>query len=154
MKSNRMILETDAREILKTCNIGTLSLITPEGLPYGIPINYHYNEDKNLIYMHCALKGIKLDCISAHPEVSFSVYKNPVIIEERFTTHYESAIVTGHAEIIADPIEKRTALIEFSSAICPDGAYRLEEVVDKYWHAVTMLKIVITRIEGKRNRDA
>ena len=154
MKPNRMATEADAREILRSCNLGTLSLVTPEGLPYGVPINYHYNEDKNVIYMHCALSGKKLDCISTHPAVSFSVYKDTVIIEDRFTTHYDSAIVSGHAQIITDPIEKRAALIEFSSALCPGGAFRLEEVVDKYWHAVTMLKITIEKIEGKRNRDA
>ena len=153
MKPERMTTEAAAREVLKSCNLGTLSLVTPEGLPYGVPINYYYDEGENLIYLHCALKGKKLDCLHAHPEVSFSVYKNPVIIQERFTTHYDSAIVTGHAEIIADPAQKRATLLAFSSALCPDGAYRLAEVVDKYWQAVTMLKIVIEKIEGKRNRD-
>ncbi len=153
MKPERMTSETAARDILKSCNLGTLSLVTPDGLPYGVPINYYYDEAKSALYLHCAPKGKKIDCLLAHPQVSFSVYKNPVIVEERFTTHYDSALVTGRAEIMADTEEKRAALTTFSMALAPSGAYRLQEVVDKYWKAVTMIRISIEKIEGKRNRD-
>ena len=154
MKPERMTTEAAAREILQSCNLGTLSLITPDGAPYGVPINYYYDESANALYLHCALKGKKMDCLQSRPEVSFSVYTNPVIIEEKFTTHYDSAIVTGHAEIMTDTEEKRAALTAFSMALAPSGAYRLKEVVDKYWKAVAMIKINIAKIEGKRNRDA
>lgn len=154
MKPDRMTTESVARDTLKSCNLGTLSLITPEGLPYGVPINYYYDEKVNAIYLHCALKGKKMDCLLSHPEVSFSVYKNPVIIEERFTTHYDSVIITGHAQMLAEPEERRSALTALSTALAPGGAHRLQEVIDKYWKAVAMIKISIDKIEGKRNRDA
>ncbi len=153
MKPERMTTEAAARDILKSCNLGTLSMITPEGLPYGVPINYYYDEAANALYLHCALKGKKIECLQSHPEVSFSVYKNPVIIEERFTTHYDSAIVTGRAEMLTEPEERRGALTALSMALAPNGAHRLAEVVDKYWNAVSMIKIPIVKIEGKRNRD-
>jgi nitroimidazol reductase NimA-like FMN-containing flavoprotein (pyridoxamine 5'-phosphate oxidase superfamily) len=154
MKPDRMTTEVAARDILKSCNLGTLSMVTPDGLPYGVPINYYFDEDVNVLYLHCALKGKKIDCLSSHPEVSFSVYKNPVIIEERFTTHYDSVIITGHAEILTEPEERRAALTALSMALAPNGAQRLQEVIDKYWKAVAMIKIDIEKIEGKRNRDA
>jgi nitroimidazol reductase NimA-like FMN-containing flavoprotein (pyridoxamine 5'-phosphate oxidase superfamily) len=154
MKPERMTTEAAAFEILKSCNLGTLSMVTPEGLPYGVPINYYYDENANALFLHCALKGKKIDCLKAHPEVSFSVYKNPVIMEERFTTHYDSAIISGRAEILDDPDERRTALVALSMALAPSGAYRLAEAVEKYWKAVAMIKIPIDKIEGKRNRDA
>ena len=154
MRPERMISEAEAREILKSCNLGTLSLITPEGIPYGVPVNYYYDEAANALYFHCALKGKKMDCMKAHPEVSFSVYKNPVIVEEKFTTHYDSAIVTGWAEVLNDPEEKSAALTAFSMALAPKGAHRLDEVIGKYKDAVAVVKITIESVEGKRNRDA
>lgn len=153
MKPERMIPEAEARQILKDCSLGTLSLVTPEGLPYGVPVNYLYDEDANALYFHCALEGKKMDCLLANPRVSFSVYKNPVIVQERFTTHYDSALVTGTAQVISDPGEKRAALIAFSMALAPKGAYRLTEVADRSLHAVAMVKIRIEKAEGKRNRD-
>ena len=153
MKPERMTTDAQAREVLKTCNLGTLSLTTPDGLPYGVPVNYQYDEAANALYFHCALKGKKMDCMKAHPEVSFSVYKDPVIVEDRFTTHYDSAIVTGWAEVLNDPQEKRAALTAFSMALAPKGAYRLEEVIGKYLYAVAVVKITIESVEGKRNRD-
>jgi len=154
MKPERMTSEAAARDILKSCNLGTLSLVTPEGLPYGVPINYFYDESANALYLHCALKGKKIDCLKSHPEISFSVFKNPVIIEERFTTHYDSAIVTGQAELISEPEEKRASLTTLSMALAPCGAHRLAEVIDKQWKSVAIIKISIDQIEGKRNRDA
>ena len=154
MKPERMTTEAGARDILKSCNLGTMSMGTPEGLPYGVPINYYYDENSNALYLHCALKGKKIDCLLSHPEVSFSVYNHPVIIEERFTTHYDSVIVTGQAQMLEDPEERRAALTALSMALAPGGAHRLQEVIDKYWKAVTMIKIPIGKIEGKRNRDA
>ena len=153
MKPERMTSESEAREVLKSCNVGTLSLVAPDGFPYGVPINYYYDEAANALYFHCALKGKKMDCMKAHPEVSFSVYKDPVIVEERFTTHYDSAIVTGWAEVLNDPQEKRAALTAFSMALAPKGAHRLQNVTDKYWDAVAVVKITIESVEGKRNRD-
>ena len=154
MRPDRMTTEAEAREILKSCNLGTLSLVTPHGLPYGVPINYYYDEAANALYLHCAPSGKKLDCLTSHPEVSFCVYKDPVIIEEKFTTHYDSAIVTGWGEILTNPQEKRDALTAFSMALAPSGAHRLEEVIDKYWNAVALIKITIEKIEGKSNQDA
>jgi nitroimidazol reductase NimA-like FMN-containing flavoprotein (pyridoxamine 5'-phosphate oxidase superfamily) len=129
-------------------------MVTPEGLPYGVPINYYYDENANAIYLHCALKGKKIDCLQSHPEVSFSVYKNPVIIEERFTTHYDSVIVTGRAQMLAGPEERLAALTALSMALAPGGAYRLAEVFDKCLKTVAIIRISIEKIEGKRNRDA
>jgi nitroimidazol reductase NimA-like FMN-containing flavoprotein (pyridoxamine 5'-phosphate oxidase superfamily) len=128
-------------------------MVTPDGLPYGVPVNYYYDEPANALYFHCALKGKKIDCLQSHPEVSFSVYKNPVIIEERFTTHYDSVIVTGHAEMLTEPEERRAALTTLTMALAPSGVNRLQEVIDKYWKAVAMIRITIEKIEGKRNRD-
>ena len=149
-----MTSQADARDILHSCNLGTLSLVTKDGLPYGVPINYYYDASANALYFHCALKGKKMDCLLANPQVSFCVCKNPVILEERFTTHYDSAIVTGTAELVLDPKQKRAALTAFSMALCPKGAYRLDEVIDKYLNALAMVKVTIDKVEGKRNRDA
>lgn len=153
MKPERMIPQDQALDILASCNLGTLSMVTPDGLPYGVPINYSFDAKKNALYLHCAIKGKKLDCLNYQPMVSFSVYRNPTIVEEKFTTHYESVLVTGRAEVLSDPEEKRKVLFDFSMALAPAGAYRLEEVIDKYWHAVAIIKIAIEKMEGKRNMD-
>jgi nitroimidazol reductase NimA-like FMN-containing flavoprotein (pyridoxamine 5'-phosphate oxidase superfamily) len=153
MKPERMIPETEARELLKACTWGTLSMVTPDGMPYGVPINYHYDEAANALYFHCGPEGKKMDCLEQKPEVSLAVVKDPVLVEERFTTHYESVIVTGWAEVLSDPDERRSALTAFCMALAPKGGYRMQEVIDKHWDAVTMVKITIETVEGKRNRD-
>lgn len=156
MKPERMTSEEAAREVLKACTWGSLSMVTPEGMPYGVPINYYYDEAANALYFHCSTEGKKMECLTAKPEVSFCVVKDPVIVEEKFTTHYDTALVTGWAEVVTDPDEWRSSLTALCTALCPKGAYRLESVIDKYADKgiLAMVKITIESVEGKRNRDA
>ncbi|RXI46454.1 pyridoxamine 5'-phosphate oxidase [Clostridium tetani] len=58
-KKERSINISEAMEMLNEGQYGVLSVITNEGYPYGVPINYVYMD--NCIYFHCAIEGYKLD---------------------------------------------------------------------------------------------
>lgn len=61
-------------EILKTEKRGVLSVQGDNGYPYGLPMNFWYNEENGYIYFHSGKKGHKTDAISADNKVSFCVY--------------------------------------------------------------------------------
>lgn len=67
-KKDRAIDITEALEILNKGEYGILSIITNEGYPYGVPLNYVYID--NCIYFHCAIEGQKLDSIKSNNKVS------------------------------------------------------------------------------------
>lgn len=50
-------------KILKNEVRGVLSVIGDDGYPYGLPIDYWYDEIENRIYFHGAKEGHKLDAI-------------------------------------------------------------------------------------------
>ena len=50
-------------EILKAEKRGVLSVCGDNGYPYGLPINFWYNEENGYIYFHSGKKGHKTDAV-------------------------------------------------------------------------------------------
>jgi len=50
-------------KILKAEKRGVLSVQGDNGYPYGLPINFWYNEENEYIYFHSGKKGHKTDAI-------------------------------------------------------------------------------------------
>lgn len=149
----RIISTEEAIEILRKGDHGVLSMVTPEGGAYGVPINYFYDPEDRCIYLHCAKAGKKIDCLKANPGVSFTVVGSQRIIEEHFTTEFESVIVTGTASFLEETDEKRKKLRGLCDAITPGGAARRDEVVERNLTAVNIVKITVNQISGKKNVD-
>ena len=91
MAENRFLDEREAYRILAEGEYGFLSLVTPEGGPYGIPLNYVWLPEERCVFFHCAKSGRKLDYIRARQEVCFTVVGPARVIPERYNTRYESA---------------------------------------------------------------
>jgi len=45
--------------LLKRADYGVLSMVTEDGRPYGVPLNFCVID--HCIYLHCALEGQKTD---------------------------------------------------------------------------------------------
>ena len=50
-RQDRLLDEPRAKELLKTAEFGTLSMIDENGLPYGIPVNYVW-DGKDSVSFH------------------------------------------------------------------------------------------------------
>lgn len=87
----------------------TMSMIRPDGTPYGLPLSLIRGEG-HTFYFHCADEGEKMDCIRANPIVSLSAVSrcSPKFEtgKKNFTMYYDSAIALGEAEIVTDNAEK------------------------------------------------
>jgi len=153
MRPERMVPENEAKEILARGEWGVLSTATLDGEPYGVPVNYYYAPEEQAIYIHCALRGRKLTNIAQNSRVSFAVVAEARIVPERYTTHYDSAIASGRAQVVTDAAEKRRVLFELCRVLTPDAIERRDAVIEKYLPAVAIIKITVERITGKRNRD-
>lgn len=82
-------------EILKNEKRGVLSVQGENGYPYGLPINYWYNEENGCIYFHSGKSGHKTDAISADNRVSFCVYDNGYKKDGEWALNICSVIVFG-----------------------------------------------------------
>lgn len=147
---HQKLSQEEAFQVLAQADCGTLSMITPDGLPYGVMIHHVYVPQENCFFFHCANHGEKLTCLRAHPQVSFFAANHHTIVPARYTTCYDSVIVTGTAEIVMGDAEKRRKLQLLCERFSPEEPQH-DVVIEKYWNGVTICKIHISSITGKRN---
>lgn len=139
--------EQDTFKLLEQCNEGVLGTLGINGYPHTVPLNYVlYN---NKIYFHSAKDGFKLKNIKVNPNVSFTVFDNVRIIEERFTTNYQSVMVYGKAKIIPSNKEVLMELIKkYSVRFLKEG----KQYVDKSFESTQLVEITIEHITGKESK--
>jgi hypothetical protein len=149
-RRDRALSGAEAREILTRAEHGVLSTLGADGWPYGIPVNHLLCGD--VLYIHCALNGHKLDNIAQEERVSFCVVASSTVLPDELTTLYESAIVFGRAAVVTDPAEKRQALeslaVRFCGAVTPEA----ERMIATLGAQTAVVRIRIERLTGKAHR--
>lgn len=92
-RQDRLTTDTEAWELLARGEYGVLATVSADGFPYAVPLSYCVID--NGIYFHCALEGHKLANIAADSRASFCVVGATQLLPEKFSTRYESVIVSG-----------------------------------------------------------
>lgn len=148
-RKDRKVSESEARELLQNGEYGVLSTVSPEGQPYGVPLNYASAGDA--VYFHCAQEGHKLDNIKTNSKVSFCVVGKTEVLPDKFATKYESVLVFGAVSEVMNE-EKQKGLTEllkkYSSRFLKEGQEYMAKAGDK----TRVFKIAISSISGKARR--
>jgi nitroimidazol reductase NimA-like FMN-containing flavoprotein (pyridoxamine 5'-phosphate oxidase superfamily) len=149
-RSDRAVREEQAREILARAEHGVLATVGTDGWPYAVPVNHVLAGD--VLYIHCALEGHKLENLVHEERVSFCAVAGATVLPASLSTLYESAIVFGRAAVVTDPAEKRRALellaIRFCGAVTPEA----EKVIADSGSQTAVVRIRIEQISGKAHR--
>ena len=147
-RQDRLLTEERAIELIKTSEYGVLSMITPDGEAYGLPLNYVWDGCESL-YVHCAPDGKKLECISHCPSVSFCIVGNTNLLPARFTTEYESVVMKCRAVIGLTDDEKHRAISLLIDKLSPDFKETGEKYAEKSFHRVDIIRLDIVEFSGK-----
>ena len=136
-----------ALEVFDRAPYITLSLMRPDGTPYGVPLSMA-RRDARTFYFHCAPEGEKLDCIRTSPIVALSAVSrcSPRYEEEKnnFTEYYRSAMAVGRAEIVEDTAEKIQALRLICERFLPAYMARFDEAVARSLARTAIVRITLT----------
>ena len=151
-RSDRALAADEAREILARAEHGVLATVGADGWPYAVPVNHVLSED--VLYIHCAVEGHKLENIAHEERVSFCAVASATVLPAELSTLYESAVVFGRAALVTDPTEKQRALellaVRFCGALTPEA----EETIATSGPRTAVVRIRIERIAGKAHRSA
>ncbi len=134
----------DAVKLLSKTAEGVLGTISENGYPYTVVVNYVLFNDK--LYFHSAKEGHKIDNIKNNPKVSFTVYDNVKIIEDKFTTKYQSVTIFGKAKIIPG---NKEVLMELIKKYSGDFLNSGREYVSKSFNTTDLVEITIEHLTGK-----
>lgn len=135
-----------ARELLRSAGYGILSMASAEGVPYGIPLNYAFEDD--CLYFHCAPEGRKTDFLSGNGKVSFCVVGRTRVLPREFTTEYESAVARGYASELHGQ-EKKLGLELLVRKYSPGHLEKGLECIDRLINSTRVFRIRLDSITGK-----
>ena len=149
-RSSRAIGQEEIMETIRAAEFGVLSTTGEDGVPYGTPINFTY--DNGVMYFHCASEGHKLDNIRYNNSACFTVVDSVELMASSFTTKYRSVVAFGKLYIVEDVEEKRKAMVsiieKFSSDFIEKGLIHIEKAFDR----VTVLRMDIEHMTGKAHK--
>lgn len=134
--------------LLKAEKRGVLSVIGDEGYPYGMPINYWYNEENGKIYFHSGKAGHKVDALAANEKVSFCVYDQGYRNDGEWALNISSVIVFGRVRIVEDFEQAMDVCRRLSLKYTPDLTY-IEEEIRKYGKATLCYELSPEHMTGK-----
>ncbi len=148
-RADRALALPETHKILDAAEYGILSTISPDNEPYGVPLNFCVLN--GTIYFHCAGEGRKLDNIAHDSRVSFCVVGHTELLPEKFSTRYESVIVTGRSAEV-DGAEKQHALEGLVTKYSTEFSDQGLEYIQKLTHKTKVCRITIESISGKARR--
>ena len=149
-RDDRRLDDAAAMALLKRGEYGILSTSDKHNRPYGIPVNYVVMDEN--IFFHCAVEGQKLENITANTGVSFCVVGKTELIPEKFSTRYESVVVSGKADIIENKMLKKSALRALVAKYAPDHTAAGNTYIDKLMDQTAVVRVSIEYLAGKATK--
>lgn len=147
-RKNRVISKEECLEILRNEKRGVLAVLGDDEYPYAMPMNFRYDEEKNLIYFHGGKAGHKIDALKNHNKVSFCVYDEGFKREGEWALNIKSVIVFGKITFIEDEKITEDVSRKLSYKYTPDTEY-IEEEIGKYLKTTLCLEMTCEHITGK-----
>lgn len=145
-RSDKMLTDDEMLEIMNNAEYGILSTIGRDGFPYGVPVNFVYQDGS--IYFHSAVTGHKVDNMEFNNKVSFCVVTDVDLIPDDFNTRYKSVISFGEVEeMVGD--EKQRALVLFLEKFSKDYLESGHEYIRKAEDKARVYKIEIKHMTAK-----
>lgn len=146
---------TDPKEIqsvLDAADCCYMSMVTPEGTPYVVPMNFGY--DEHYIYLHSSRTGKKIDILRQNPQVclAFSAFHQLRYQSENvacsWSMKYKSILIYGEVEFVEDLEEK----IKMLNAIMQKYAGRDFKYNLPALKEVLTYRVKIEHLEGRAYR--
>jgi len=135
-------------KLLKEAPRGVLSVLGDDEYPYGMPMNFIYDEQDGKIYFHCAKQGHKIDAIEKHDKVSFCIYDQGYRKEGEWALNIQSVIVFGRITKVTDYKKAIDKVRLLGLKHYPD-AESVEEEIEKAATRVQLLEMTIDHMTGK-----
>ena len=135
-------------EILNGEKRGVLSVHGENGYPYGLPMNYWYNEENGYIYFHSGEKGHKIDAINSDNRVSFCVYDEGFRKDGEWALNISSVIVFGRMHTVEDSEKANQIYRSMSLKYTSDIEY-IDSEIQKFAKDTVCYELQPEHITGK-----
>jgi nitroimidazol reductase NimA-like FMN-containing flavoprotein (pyridoxamine 5'-phosphate oxidase superfamily) len=133
-------------EILQNEPRGVLSVLGDDGYPYGMPMNFLYDNGK--IYFHSGKKGHKIDAIGRDERVSFCVFDGGYRKDGEWALNISSVIVFGRMRVVEN-LDKTVDICRKLSLKFTDDLDYIEKEIASFAKATLCYELTPEHITGK-----
>lgn len=146
-RKDREMDKSFALNVADKCEYAFLSVIDPDGKPYGVALTVVRHE--NYMYFHCAREGFKIDCFNANPDACMVCVGDTERLSDKFTTRYESAVIRGRLAEVTEDEEKIFALKLLCERHTPANMSNFDGAIKASLARTAVWKMSIDEITGK-----
>ena len=150
-RKKQALSQEECIDILKREPRGVLSVLGDDGYPYGMPMNFLYDNGK--IYFHSGKKGHKVDAISRENKVSFCVFDGGYRNEGEWALNISSVIIFGKMRVIED-IDQTVDICRRLSLKFTDDLDYIEKEIAGFAKATLCFELTPEHIAGKLVNEA
>lgn len=146
----QQLTEEACIRLLKEQWRGVLSVNGDDGYPYGVPVDFYYDEDGKCIYLHSAGAGHKADSLRNDPKVCFTIWDEGYREDGDWAFHINSVIVFGKVDLIeagADGFEETLRKLGNKYYPTPDD---VDAEISKDGAKTLLVRINIEHMTGKK----
>lgn len=152
-RKKQSLSQEEIRAILHTQKRGVLSVHGENGYPYGLPINFLYEEESGNLYFHSGKSGHKTDAVRANNKVCFCVYDEGFRNEGEWALNIRSVIVFGDLFPVDDPQRIAEICRKLSLKFTSDLAY-IESEIERFAAATVCYELRPKHVTGKLVNEA
>lgn len=146
----QQLSDAECEKILIEGRRGVLSVHGENGYPYGVPMNFLYEDGK--IYFHGAREGHKIDAVRNDCKVCFTVIGPDSPHPGKLGPDVASVIAFGRIRILEDPREILARAGDLGRKYDPED-YVAEEL-ERNEGRVQVLELAIDHMTGKRVNES
>lgn len=141
------------RSVTERAVIGHLGILTPDGYPRVVPVNFVAVGIK--IYFHGATQGEKYDAFKAHQKITFSIDVPYAPIPShwhseqqacRANQYFKSVLIKGRGIIVDDLTEKALAVQALMEKYQPEGGFKTVSADDPIYRK-PLEEVAIYRVD-------
>ncbi|MFV0401519.1 MAG: pyridoxamine 5'-phosphate oxidase family protein [Oscillospiraceae bacterium] len=139
--------------ILDDCGVMHVGFAA-DNIPYIVPMDFGYRteEEKLILYFHCAGEGRKLDMLRKNSRVCFEAdCGHSIITGDKacgWSAHYRSVMGEGVMELLESPEDKAAGL---DAIMAKAGFSGKAEYSEKQLSAVRVLRLTADWVTGKEH---
>ena len=148
-RKNRQLPLEECIRILREEPRGVLSVLGDDGYPYGMPMNYWYDDGDGCIYFHTGRGGHRQDALQKCGKTSFCVIDKGVRKDGEWALTVNSVIVFGKIEIIDDLDAVVDVTTRLSRKFTSDDEY-IQKEISQHAHRTLLLRLKPEHICGKQ----
>lgn len=137
-------------EILKNGKIITIAM-SRDNEPYVVTLSYGYDETKQALYFHTAVKGLKIDFIRANPNVCATVIEDKGYVVDECEQKYRSLVLWGKMIVVEELDEQKYGINVLLNHLenKPEPIYKRNIPDDTKFDKVSILRLDIKEMTGK-----